>query len=153
MACGSGWEEKLVLCLCSYMNCLSLQHCSKLSESGGGPWPEERENHAACCLNYGQPHPQLLVIGGYDRQTLPLGDAWILDVDSGRWRKVRRKCSCTVHSVMVTTVNSLLTNAPNSRLTRFSRHGSMYGLIFLYYCTKKLPTNGLSGFWTADTSD
>ena len=52
-------------------------------------------------MNYGQPHPQLLVTGGY-RQLKTLGDAWILDVDNGRWRKVRRKCSCTVHSVMVT---------------------------------------------------
>jgi len=47
-------------------------------------------------------NPQLLVTGGWDRQGKVLGDAWILDVDSGRWRKVRRKCSCTVHSVMVT---------------------------------------------------
>ena len=92
MACGSGWEEKL----CSYMlNCLSLQHWTKLNKSEGGPWPEERQFHAACCLNYGQQHPQLLVTGGWDRQDKAMGDAWILDVDSGKWRKVRRKCSCT----------------------------------------------------------
>ena len=69
--------------LCSYMNCLSLQNWSKLSKSEGGPWPEERERHTACCLNYGQPNPQLLVIGGQDRQYKTLGDVWILDVDIG----------------------------------------------------------------------
>ena len=71
------------------LNCLSLQHWTKFNKSGGGPWPEERSGHAACCLNYGQQHPQLLVTGGENRQDKTLGDAWILDVDSGRWRKVR----------------------------------------------------------------
>ena len=37
------------------------------------------------------------------------------------------------------TVNSLLTDAPNSGLTRYSGHSSMHGLISLYYYTKKPP--------------
>ena len=66
-----------------------LQHWIKLTKSGGGPWPEERSSHAACCLNYGQHFPQLLVAGGVDRQDKPLPDVWILDIERGRWRKVR----------------------------------------------------------------
>ena len=66
-----------------------LQHWIKLTKSGGGPWPEERSSHAACCLNYGQQFPQLLVAGGVDRQGKPLSDVWILDIERGRWRKVR----------------------------------------------------------------
>ena len=69
-----------------------LQHWRKLNKSGGGPWPEERSRHAACCLNYGQEQPQILLIGGEDRTGNPLGDVWILDVNSGRWRKVRLLC-------------------------------------------------------------
>ena len=77
----------------------SLQKWTKLSKSGEEPWPEERSYHAACCLNYGQKHPQLLVIGGENKDaTETLRDVWILDVASWKWRKVRRKC---VHSVMV----------------------------------------------------
>ena len=52
----------------------------------GEPWPVEREGHAACCLNYGQDHPQLLVYGGDNDKTL--GDMWILDVDTVQWAEV-----------------------------------------------------------------
>ena len=48
----------------------------------------KRSAHAACCLNYGEEHPQLLVTGGMDNNDTTLQDAWILDVDSGRWRRV-----------------------------------------------------------------
>ena len=57
----------------------------------GAPWPVERASHAACCLNYGEEHSQLLVTGGLDKNdnyTTTLQDAWILDVNSGRWREV-----------------------------------------------------------------
>ena len=67
----------------------SLQHWTKHSKSGRVPWPEERSHHAACCLNYGQQHPHLLVTGGLDRQGKPLADVWILDIERGSWRKVR----------------------------------------------------------------
>ena len=52
------------------------------------------------------------------------------------------------------TVNSLLADAPNSGLARYSGHGSMHRLIFplLLLYKKKLPSNGLSNFRTADTS-
>ena len=49
----------------------------------------ERELHAACCLNYGDEHPKLLVTGGLDNNKNTLKDAWILDVNSGKWKEVR----------------------------------------------------------------
>ena len=63
---------------------------TELNKSGDGPWPEERSSHAACCLNYGQQFPQLLVSGGLDRQAKPLADLWILDIERENWRKVRQ---------------------------------------------------------------
>ncbi len=54
----------------------------------GEPWPVERSGHAACCLNYGQDHPQLLVHGGLDNGSKTLGDMWILSVNSGNWTEV-----------------------------------------------------------------
>ena len=48
----------------------------------------ERAGHAACCLNYGEGRPQLLVTGGWGKNYTTLQDAWILDVNSGRWRRV-----------------------------------------------------------------
>ena len=78
-----------------------LQHWFKLTKSGGGPWPEERDSHEACCLNYGQQFPQLLVTGGLDRQNKPLSDVWILDIERGRWRKVRPTILFTVCNVYV----------------------------------------------------
>ena len=62
-----------------------------MNKSDGGLWPEERSYHGACCLNYGQQFPQLLVTGGLDRQGNPLADAWILDIHRGKWRKVKLK--------------------------------------------------------------
>ena len=67
-----------------------LQNWSKLNKSGGGPWPEERTGPVACCLNYGQQFPQLLVTGGVDRQLRPLADVWILNIHRGKWKKVKR---------------------------------------------------------------
>ena len=53
-----------------------------------------------------------------------------------------------IHSAVQST---LLKDAPNSGLTRYSGRSSMNALISL--CYKKLPINGLSTFWTTDTSD
>ena len=64
------------------------QEWTKLEKPRGAPWPVERSGHAACCLNYGEEHPQLLVTGGVDNNGTTLQDAWILDVNSGRWREV-----------------------------------------------------------------
>ena len=46
-----------------------------------------RSFHTAVCLDYATAHPQLLIIGGYGRD---LNDTWMLDLQSERWRKVRR---------------------------------------------------------------
>ena len=64
------------------------QEWTKLERPEEAPWPVERIAHAACCLNYGEEHPQLLVTGGLDKNDTTLQDAWILDVNSGRWRRV-----------------------------------------------------------------
>ena len=58
----------------------------------GAAWPVEREGHAACCLNYGQEHPQLLISGGLDRHNKTLGHAWLLSVATGTWREVGQSC-------------------------------------------------------------
>ena len=55
----------------------------------GEPCPVKRCNHAAVCLGYGGDHPQLLVTGGREASNKVLKDAWILDMQSGRWREVR----------------------------------------------------------------
>ena len=57
----------------------------------GVPQPVERYYHGACCLNYGEDHPKLLISGGLGnaRRYNVLGDMWILDVNSGKWAKVR----------------------------------------------------------------
>ena len=59
--------------------------------SGGKSWPEKRSFHAACCLNYGQQYPQLLVTGGLNTEDKPLADSWILDIERNHWRNVRLK--------------------------------------------------------------
>ena len=48
-----------------------------------------RSVHAACCLNYGEEHPQLLVSGGRDEDDNALRDLWVLDVEAGTWKEVR----------------------------------------------------------------
>ena len=53
------------------------------------PQPVERSYHGACCLNYGEDNPKLLISGGVDEDDNVLGDMWILDVNSGKWTEVR----------------------------------------------------------------
>ena len=65
-----------------------LQEWTKLEKTKGDPWPAGRDSHAACCLNYGEKHPQLLVTGGVGNDGITLSDAWILDVNSGKWSEV-----------------------------------------------------------------
>ena len=55
----------------------------------GVPQPVERWYHGACCLNYGEDHPKLLISGGLDNSDNILRDMWILDVNSGKWTEVR----------------------------------------------------------------
>ena len=64
------------------------QEWTKLEKSEEASWPVERSAHAACCLNYGEEHPQLLVTGGLGKNNNALQDAWILDVKSREWREV-----------------------------------------------------------------
>ena len=54
----------------------------------GLPQPVKRGYHGACCLNYGEDHPKVLISGGLDEDDNVLGDMWILDVNSGKWREV-----------------------------------------------------------------
>ena len=69
--------------------CIIMQEWSKLAHHVGEPCPVGRSGHAAVCLDYGGDHPQLLVIGGLDNDDKVLSDAWLLDVQSRRWREVR----------------------------------------------------------------
>ena len=55
----------------------------------GVPQPVGRWHHGACCLNYGEDHPKLLISGGLGKGDNVLGDMWILDVNSGKWTEVR----------------------------------------------------------------
>ena len=71
-----------------YVLCHLSQQWTKLERAEGAPWPVGRSSHAACCLNYGEEHPQLLITGGVDIYDNTLQDTWILDVNSGRWREV-----------------------------------------------------------------
>ena len=48
-----------------------------------------RAYHGACCLNYGEDHPKVLISGGLGKGGNVLGDMWILDVNSGKWTEVR----------------------------------------------------------------
>ena len=68
---------------------LFMQHWSKVEHPVGELHPVGRSSHAAVCLGYGGDHPQLLVIGGRGAGYKVLGDAWLLDVQSGQWREVR----------------------------------------------------------------
>ena len=76
--------QNMYVCVLWYLS----QEWTKLEKPEGASWPVERSAHAACCLNYGEEHPQLLVTGGWDKNDNTLQDAWVLDVNSGRWRKV-----------------------------------------------------------------
>ena len=69
----------------------------------GQPCPVARCDHAAVCLDYGGDHPQLLVIGGRDAGLKVLNDAWMLDVQSGRWREVR-VYACRLDGVVCSTI-------------------------------------------------
>ena len=62
---------------------------TKVEPTRGEQWPEGRDNHAACCLNFGGAHPMVLVYGGLGTDYGVRGDMWILNVDSGKWTEVR----------------------------------------------------------------
>ena len=47
-------------------------------------------SHAACCLNYGDDQPVLLMTGGIDKDGNTLSDTWLLDTHSRRWKEVRK---------------------------------------------------------------
>ena len=93
------------------------QHWTKLEKTEGAPWPVGRDSHAACCLNFGEEDPQLLVTGGVDESVKVTGgvdnngntlsDAWILDVKSRRWREVSDHQSFNYFSVVHTLTRPL----------------------------------------------
>ena len=62
-----------------------MQHWSKLDHPEGEPWPVGREDHAAVGLG----NDRLLVTGGEADGLVALGDMWLLDLRSGKWREVR----------------------------------------------------------------
>ncbi|CAI8017835.1 Dual specificity protein kinase shkC, partial [Geodia barretti] len=82
-----GWNDQQDHMTDVYIIDIATMKWSKVSRAGDDPWPEERASAAACCLNYDQKNPQLLVTGGVNKQKQPLRDAWVLDVDKTTWRK------------------------------------------------------------------
>jgi len=68
---------------------ISRKVWTKLEQSEGAPWPVGRDDHAACCLNFEEDEPVLLMTGGTDDNGNTLNDVWLLDVNSRRWREVR----------------------------------------------------------------
>ena len=60
-----------------------------MSPVTGEAWPAGRFSHAACCLNYGEDHPKVLLSGGIGKDLQVLGDMWMLDVESCKWTEVR----------------------------------------------------------------
>jgi hypothetical protein len=79
-----------------------MQHWSKLDNHEGEHRPSKRLQHEAMCLGYGGDHPQLLVTGGIWGDEA-LSDAWMLDVQSGRWKEVRVSYLICVVSAIFTT--------------------------------------------------
>ena len=66
-----------------------MQHWRKLNCQEGEPCPVGRSQHDAVCLGYGGGCPHLLVTGGLDNDHTVLSEAWMLNLQSGRWREVR----------------------------------------------------------------
>ena len=91
-------KQNMYLCVWWHMS----QEWAKLEKPEGAPWPVERTAHAACCLNYGEENPQMLVTGGLDKNGTTLQDVWILDVKSRRWRKVSVDAHTNVWLVQLT---------------------------------------------------
>ena len=54
----------------------------------GGDTPTTRTLHAAACIEHGGNRPQLVITGGLDAGDKVLKDVWIMDVQSGTWKKV-----------------------------------------------------------------
>ena len=65
-----------------------MQHWSKLDHHEGDPRPMGRDRHDAAVLGYGGDHPHLLVTGGLGGVSKIWGDAWMLDLLSGKWKEV-----------------------------------------------------------------
>ena len=65
------------------------QHWTMLTKEKEGSWPDARQNHAACCLNFDQDFPQILVSGGVNNKLKKIHkDVWLLDVKTGTWKEV-----------------------------------------------------------------
>ena len=54
----------------------------------GGESPTARCYHAAVFIGHGGEKPQLVINGGWGAGNKVLNDVWIMDVQSGRWKKV-----------------------------------------------------------------
>lgn len=66
-----------------------MQEMTEIKKRKGDNWPCGRDAHSACCLGFKTSHPQLLVVGGIDKFDKTLGDVWIFDLSSEKWREVR----------------------------------------------------------------
>ena len=64
-------HSRIVLFVCLFVS----QEWTKLEMIKGVPWPEERDYHAACCLNYGEEDPKVLITGEWNKNGSILQDA------------------------------------------------------------------------------
>ena len=107
------------------MLCHLSQEWTKLGRPEGASWPVERDTHAACSLNYGEEHPQLLVTGGVDKDGNTLQDAWILDVNSGRWREVSGDECVTGSTESVVQTRSISFKLCCCKTTKLTNHRNL----------------------------
>ena len=92
-----------------------------MEQQEGEPCPVGRSYHDAVCLGYGGDHPQLLVTGGVDKDDNVLSDAWMLDLQSCRWREVRVQHVCYIISLNLTCPSHLHSYC-NSCSSRYMCH-------------------------------
>ena len=57
-----------------------------------------RNYHAAVCIEHGGDRPQLVITEGLSAGDNLLNDVWIMDVQSGRWKKV---ITCLGYSLFI----------------------------------------------------
>ena len=86
--------------------------------------------HAACCLNYGEEHPQLMVSAGMDKGNNTLRDLLVLDVEAGTWKEVRG-----ITWVECLTCTKLLASFPGPR-ARF-HFSTATGLVHFLTCVTR----------------
>ena len=88
-----------------------------------------RNYHAAVCIEHGGDRPQLVITGGLNAGGKALNDVWIMDVQSGRWKKV---ITCLRYLLFIIKKLTLYANIPES-VVAISMWGCNFWLQLLTY--------------------